>query len=164
MEFRPKGLAAGLKLLIPLPPPGALCLRRSIWLRPELNKTSDLALGNGEEGDGTRGLHSVRDREVADRFGISADETIEREAPRTVRWIFMVHASEALSAPDTLFRLRPFQHELGCQNSGYRMKVVRCHKAPKFADDFDGNGIGHDSAGVRRLTRHKISDAYRKRA
>src|SRR5213593_651468 len=76
---------------------------RSIGLRPELNKASDLALGNGEEGDGTRRLHSVRDRDVADRFKLAADETIECEAPRTVRRIFMVHASEALSAANALF-------------------------------------------------------------
>jgi hypothetical protein len=56
----------------------------------------------------------------------------------------MVHASEAVSDANALFGLRPFQDELGCQHGGYRMKVVRSHKVPEFADDFHSKRTGHD--------------------
>src|SRR5687768_14126600 len=106
-----------------------------IGLGPKLDKASDPALHNREERNSSCGLHTVRDRDVRDGFGLATNDAIDCELPSPMRWILLIHARKSFRAANYFLGLWPFQHEFRRQHRRHRMKVVRCHQAPELANN-----------------------------
>ncbi len=100
-------------------------------------------MSHGKEGDRPIVSHSIGDCYIRHRFCVATHETINCEAPGTMRRVLLIHLREALGPADPLSCLRPLEHKLLRKDGSYGLKVVRAHEPPELMSNFYCGGLGH---------------------